>query len=367
VSRAAVVATYDAPIEVEELPVPDLAAGSLLVRMVRGSVCGSDVHFWHGKLAETVEIDLPTVPGHEGVGEIVGFGTGDHVDSCGAPLRVGDRVIWAHAPCRRCRMCTVEEEPALCESILIGYLRNCRRPPYLLGTFSEYAYISPNAGRILVPEDVESDWATAASCALRTVVHAFDRLGPIDSGSSIVVQGTGTVGLFAVAMAAVHSPRRLVAIGAPDSRLRLAREWGATDTISIEEYTDPRERLEAVRSATGGRGADIVMEMSGAPGAFAEGIQIAGPAGRYLVVGTLGGAPQPVLAQFVTTKALRIIGSFSGQAGAYYRALEFMRGHRRTFDWSAILGNTYTLTELEPALAAAASGDEIKPLIDPLS
>jgi L-iditol 2-dehydrogenase len=363
--RAAVLERYNDPLQIRELPVPELEPGSLLLKMHVATVCGSDSHFWQGHFAGVLPIDLPSVPGHEGVGEVVAFGAGARVDSVGAPLKEGDRVLWTHAACGHCHYCSVEREPTLCTNLFIGYFENCTRPPYIAGTFTEYAYVKPAAGRVRVPDEVTSEWASAASCALRTVVHSFSRLGAIGSNDTVVVQGVGAVGLFAVAMAATRSPRRLIAIGDPADRLELAGSFGADTLISVSEHPDPDERVELVREATDGRGASIVMEMSGAPGAFVEGVSMTARNGRYLVVGTLGGAPQPVLPQLITTRGLHIIGSFSGQVDAYYHALDFMAQHRDTFNWDAISGNRYGLADATKALEAVRAGTEIKPLVIP--
>lgn len=364
-TRAAVLEAYDQPVPIRELPLLAPEPGALLVRIDAASICGSDVHFWRGHFAKTFDIELPSVPGHEGVGEIIAFGAGEHIDSVGAPLRVGDRVLWTHAPCGHCHLCTVQREPELCPSLRIGYLRSCAEPPHVLGTFTEHAYVLPGAGRIRVPDAVRSSWASAASCALRTVVHAFDRLGPIDPEHVVVIQGAGPLGLFATALATLRAPASLIVIGAPAARLELAESWGASKTVSVIAHPDPEERREMILEASAGRGADIVIDMAGAPGAFAEGIHMLARDGRYLVVGTTGGEPQPVLGQMITTRGLRIIGSFSGQADAYHKSLQFMERHRDRFDWDQLIGGSYGLDQLTVALEAVESGRETKPLVLP--
>ena len=362
-ARAAVVETYGEPLRVIDLPVPELESGALLVRMDTATVCGSDVHFWRGGFGASFPLELPAVPGHEGVGRIVAFGDGEHVDSIGGKLEVGDRVIWAHAPCGHCHVCNVQLTPEMCPNLWVGYLRNCQVPPYIGGTFGEYAYVLPRAPRVRVPDSVPSGWASAASCALRSVVHAFGKLGPLDSTHTVVIQGSGAVGLFATAMAAVRHPRRLVVIGDPAPRLEIARDWGADATISVAEHPDPADRLVAVRDAVGADGVDVVMDMAGAPGAIAEGVEMLARNGRYLTIGTTGGEPQNVRVHLIVTRALRIIGSLSAHIGDYYTALQFMDQHRDRFDWDRLLGREYGLDEVTAALEAVRTGAEIKPLI----
>lgn len=363
--RAAVVETYGEPLAMHELPVPELVPGSLLVAMDVATVCGSDVHFWKGNFAKTFDIEMPVIPGHEGVGRIVAFGDGEQVDSIGTPLVVGDRVIWAHAPCGHCYQCSVQQSPELCPNLKVGYLSSCEKPPYIAGTFSEHIYVSPRNPRVRVPDAVSSAWASAASCALRSVEHAFGRLGAIEPHQTVVVQGSGAVGLFATAMAAVHSPRRLVVIGDPADRLELARAWGADATISVADHPDAESRLAAVREAVGSDGADIVMDMAGAPGAIAEGLTMLAKDGRYLVIGSVGGVPQEIRANLIVTRALRIIGSFGANIGDYHKALQFMDQYRDRFDWDRMFGREYPLSQATAALEAVASGAEIKAVLVP--
>ena len=106
VSKAAVVRSFKAPIEIEEVPIPyDLEAGALLVRTEMGSVCGTDVHLWQGSLS--AKIELPVILGHEMVGRIVALGSRADCDSVGQKLRMGDRIVWTHTSCGSCFFCTV--------------------------------------------------------------------------------------------------------------------------------------------------------------------------------------------------------------------------------------------------------------------
>ena len=170
------------------------------------------------------------------------------------------------------------------------------RPPYLHGTFADHAHIHPRAGRIRVPDAVSSELASAASCALRSVIAEFDRLGALDYRDTVLIQGAGPLGLFATAVASMHAPRRLIVIGAPDARLELAEEFGADATISIEAYPDLAERTAIVHELTQGRGADVLFEFAGSAHAFGEGVEMAAPKARYVMAGAVGGTPRPVSA-----------------------------------------------------------------------
>lgn len=361
---AAVLAEYNEPLTVQELPIPEPEPGALVVRVAAATVCGSDVHIWEGKLEGVLPIERPLVLGHEIVGEVYSIGAGAELDSLGRRLKIGDRVVWAHEPCLHCHVCTVLHEPMLCPNRRVGQLEACMRPPHFTGGFAEYSYVWPKSGRVVVPDEVETEWASAASCALRTVVNAFERAGRIDYMTSVIIQGAGPLGLFATTLAKAHSPRQIIVIGAPADRLDIARAWGADVTIDIQEHRDPGERLAIIHELCGD-GAEVVFELSGGPTAFAEGLDMVARAGRLVVVGTVGGSPQPVAAHKITIRGLSIVGSNGGDIDSYYKALEFMREMRHEHDWNLMLGERYGLAQVTTALERQRSLAEIKPIIDP--
>jgi threonine dehydrogenase-like Zn-dependent dehydrogenase len=110
----------------------------------------------------------------------------------------------------------------------------------------------------------------------------------------------------------------------------------------------------------------VLLELSGAPGAFAEGVRVAGRNARYAVVGTLGPGTQDVEVSRITTRGLRIAGSLGGDIGTYYKALEFLEREARSFDWDALFsGHRHGLADATAALEAQRSMTEIKPVVDP--
>lgn len=201
-SRAACVVAYKEPLEIRDVPIPDeIEPGAMLVQTEVASICGSEVHLWQGELGIASRIPLPVILGHEMMGRVVRLRSGVKTDTAGQPLQEGDRVVWTHASCGDCYMCTVTHQATLCPNRRMYMFSNCEQPPYLLGGFSEYCYVWPTSGRIKIPNGVSSELASAASCALRTVVHAFDRLGRVENRETVVVQGAGPLGLYAAAMA----------------------------------------------------------------------------------------------------------------------------------------------------------------------
>jgi L-iditol 2-dehydrogenase len=363
--RAAVLDAFGAPFDVREFPVPVAGPGAIVVEIDVATVCGSDLHVWEGQLGGTYTIPMPLIIGHEMVGRVVSLGDGAARDSVGEQLAVGDRIVWANEPCRHCYTCTVERELSLCPNRRLAGMLDCNIAPHFYGAFAEYGYIAAGSGRLRVPDEVESPWASAGSCALRTVINTVEAAGRLDFLDSVVVQGAGPLGLFTTALVSLHSPRQLIVVGAPDERLALASEWGATHTISIEAHPDPSERRELIHGITGLGGPSVAFEVSGARGAAVEGVDMLRPHGRYVISGTVGGARQEIDIARVTTRGLRISGSMSGDIDAYYKAMQFLGRYRDRFDWNRMLGSRYGLHEVNDALDAMSSMREIKPIVDP--
>jgi threonine dehydrogenase-like Zn-dependent dehydrogenase len=300
-----------------------------------------------------VPASLPIILGHEMMGTVVAFGPGPREDSIGQPLAEGDRLLWTHVYCGQCYECRVKHMPTMCRRKKQYMRTNCERFPYLVGGFAQYCYVFPPSGRVRIPDGVPDGVASAASCALRTIIHAFDRVGRIEPHERVVIQGAGPLGLFAVAMAADAGVRDLVVVGGPAPRLALAQRWGARAVVSVDELPTAEGRLARVR------------ELSGAPYAFAEGLDFLRPGGRYAVVGQLGGPLTPVQAALIVRKQATILGVQSADIGQFWKALEFVRRTGDRFDFEAMLTTRYPLARINEAIQSMRAFREIKPLVLP--
>src|SRR5580704_16818650 len=138
-----------------------------------------------------------------------------------------------------------------------------------------------------------------------------------------------------------------------------------TDEILSIERTSPEERNERIRSVTAGRGADGIMEFTGHPQAFNEGLDLIRRGGRYVVVGQLGSGTTTIKPSLIVSKQLRILGSLSGRAIAYWKAQEFIAAHQGHIPFERMISNRYRLDEVNVALERIKSYQEIKPLIEP--
>lgn len=358
-AKVAVLEAYGEPLVLRDVPVPPVGIGEMLVQVSLAGICGTDVHQGRGTL--TIKPPLPNLQGHETIARIVRLGEGRTHDVGGEPLRVGDRVMWAHADCGRCYWCQVARTPVLCASRQ-GY--GFVHPSLLRGGFAEYEHLSANTQVVRVPDELTDEEAVGVGCAFRTVVAGFERLGGVGFQENVVVLGAGPVGLYSALLAADGGAREVTVVGAPAQRLELARRWGAAHVIDIEQLPDPRHRLERIQQLTGGRGPEVVIECSGAPIAFNQGLEMVQKGGRFLVLGQTSAATVPVAPGLITGKGLTVIGSVSAAIPHFYKALQFVRTRRHRYPLGALVSGRYSLEQANDALAAMAAGTEIKPVID---
>jgi threonine dehydrogenase-like Zn-dependent dehydrogenase len=352
------------PMEVWDIEVPELEPGAILVKVEACTMCGTDVHIADGDFEEIGSSHVPLVMGHEIVGRIVALGEGRTTDSLNRPLAEGDLIAWAYGWCDRCYWCTIAKQPTLCANMRMYGWGPADKHPYLTGGYAEYCYVMPICKTVKVPEGLDPRVAASATCAFRTMIHAYEDLGPIKPSDTVVIQGSGPVGLYALAYASQMGARQTIVIGAPEARLAIAERWGA-DVIVDVTATTLEERRARVLELTDGRGADIVVECSGVTAAFEEGMDLIRRGGRYLVVGASERRKAQIDASYINQKQIALVGTVSADVSHYYRALQFLADHGDRFDFAALLGNTYGLDQVGDALQAMREAREAKPVIVP--
>ncbi|SJN13273.1 Alcohol dehydrogenase [Leucobacter sp. 7(1)] len=358
---AAVLTEHGAPLELQELPLPDhIEPGAALVRITCTTLCGTDIEIWAGKMSFPGM--LPMVLGHEMVGEVIAVGEGT-TDALGEALAVGDRIGWSESVCGKCFGCTVLRQPVACSNRGYGFLQSTQVHPFATAGLAEIAYVTPGAQKLRLPDEVKDTWASAAGCAAKTVLRAFERAGGVRPGSRVIIQGSGALGLFATAVASISGAATVITAGAPAARLELAQRFGATHTIDIAGGSEAT--IARALELTDGEGADLILDFAGAPSIGPEAVGMAAQRGTIAIVGSTGPAGEPFPLSTIMGKELTVVGSLNGDVADYYRSIEFFRSFADRFPWDELFSAPCGLEEASARIANMHELGEVKAVIDP--
>ncbi|KAF1058652.1 alcohol dehydrogenase AdhP [Burkholderia gladioli] len=260
--KAAVVREFGKPLAIEEVPVPTPGPGQILVKIAATGVCHTDLHAAEGDWP--VKPKPPFIPGHEGVGHVVGLGAGvKHVLE-------GDRVgvPWLYTTCGHCRHCLGGWE-TLCESQQnTGYSVN--------GSFAEYVVADPNfVGHL--PDNISFVDIAPILCAGVTVYKGL-KVTDTKPDDWVVISGIGGLGHLAVQYAKAMG-LNVIAVDIDDEKLELAKRLGAALAVNAK-HEDP---VRFVRSAVGGARGVLVTAVSRS--AFAQAMGMVGRGGTVSLNG----------------------------------------------------------------------------------
>ncbi len=362
--KAAVMEAPNKPVAIAEFSEPQLEKGAVLLRTLASEVCGTDVHLLHGRLPG---VPYPIIPGHGNVGEIESI-NGIVKDVLGKQLLTGDTVTFldVHETCNNCWYCLVAKTTTRCPHRKVyGITYSSKDPPHLLGGWVEKIYLKPGVKIVKLPSNVPPRLMIAGGCGLPTSVHAIDR-AKIRLGDTVVVQGSGPVGLSTAILAQLSGALRVIVVGAPKLRLEFAKRLGVDDTINIEEH-DPASRVQRVLELTDGRGADVVIEATGNAAAVGEGANMTRDAGRLVVVGQYTNAGDITINPHlqINKKHLEIRGSWGTDFSHVYRAVQVLSKHADRFPWMNFITKEFSLPETNEAIASVEQLQVVKAVIKP--
>jgi alcohol dehydrogenase len=303
-------------LEARRIPLPRVGDDDGMLRIEACGLCGTD----HEQFTGGIRVAGPFVPGHEIVGVV------DDVGPTAAQrwgVATGDRV--AVVPFQACRAC------AACRA---GDLRHCERhgfrefygatpldrAPGLWGGYAEAAYLGPDALLLPVPEGLDPVLATVFNPLGAGIQWAVD-MPETEPGAVVAVLGPGIRGLCAAAAAKDAGAGFVLVTGfgpRDAERLALAPRFGADLTVDVA-HSDPVGEL---RDATGGRGADVVVDVTAnAPDAFGQAIHLARSGGTIVVAGMRSFAPvEGFVPDLIVAKELKVLGALGVDAAAYRAA-----------------------------------------------
>ncbi len=353
---AAIFSGQGQPFRLEEFPVPKPGPGEVLVEITCSTICGSDLHTWHGRRQEPT----PCVLGHEIVGRIVAFGAKTpRVDLRGEALTEGDRITWTiAASCGDCFFCR-RGLPQKCEH-LFKYGHNAIAPGReFSGGFAECCILTVGTGIVKLPDSLSDALAAPANCAVSTVAAAMRLAGPLE-GSTVTVLGCGVLGMNAVAMARFLGAEKVIACDIVPGRSGIAGRFGAT------HFTTPATLFETTRDLTDGRGTDIAFEFSGASTAVSAAISATRTGGTAVIAGiTTPGSEVKLDANDLVRRMLTIRGLHNYGPGDLVSAVDFLSAGADGLPFAELAGGEFALREIERAFNDSSSRPGLRTALIP--
>jgi threonine dehydrogenase-like Zn-dependent dehydrogenase len=361
--EAVVMTAPGRPLQRRRVPAPMPGPGGAVLETIASEVCGTDVHLHHGRLSG---VPYPIIPGHVNCGRVLET-NGPLVDVEGRAISAGAIVTFfdVFGTCGNCWYCLVAKAATRCPHRRV-YGITTAAADGLLGGWAERIEILPGVKVLPLPEGIDALDFMGGGCGLPTGLHAVERAG-IALGDTVVVQGSGPVGLNAAIFAQLAGALRVLVVGAPQARLTAAKRLGVEDVLDIKEVTSAADRVSWVRDRTAGRGADIVIEASGNPAAVVEGLEMLRDAGRYVVVGQYTDSGDATLNphRHINRRHATILGCWGYEFTHLHRALQLMARHNARFRWRDLITREYRLEEAAQALEDMERLAVVKAVIRP--
>ncbi len=275
-------------IGVEDVPKPKIIdSDDAIVRVTTSTICGTDIHIWHGGMPE---VEAPRIIGHEFCGEVVEVGPAVR------DLKVGDKVaVSCVTQCGECFYC------------VRGIYSHCTTGSWIFGYMidgcqAEYVRVPhANMGMFKIPEGLTEEDVLFVGDILSTGYFGAEQ-ACIEPGDTVAVMGSGPVGMCAMITARLWGPSRIIAVDLNQDRLNEAVKLGIAD-LSL----NPAEVNvgDAIRDLTGGRGADRTIEAVGAKGTYEMALDAVRPGGNVSIIGVFE-QPQTLPMNTLWIKNIRI-------------------------------------------------------------
>jgi threonine 3-dehydrogenase len=331
-----------------EIPVPEPGPGEALIRVAAASICGTDLHIkgWDDWAAGRIK-NLPLTFGHEVTGHVEAVGPEVHHLALGTFVSVE-----THLFCGYCPMCRTGRAH-ICENLRILGVD-------VIGAFADFVVIPALNGWEVDPR-IPPEAASILEPFGNAVHTAFSGGGAEEiATAAVVVLGCGPIGLFALGVARAAGARMVIAVEPNDFRLDLAKQMGA-DVLVDPSADDP---VDAVRRATDGHGAEVVLEMSGVPKVIDQGTRMLARGGRMSLLGLPSEPVSLDLTDQVIFKEARLFGVTGRELFRTWQQTTTLLASGMV-DVTPVITHRFRLEQFEEAFAAMASGRSGKVIMIP--
>ncbi|MGH2456250.1 MAG: zinc-dependent alcohol dehydrogenase [Candidatus Limnocylindria bacterium] len=345
--RSVVVAVLDAPgeIRIRELPMPVPGPEDALLRPRLVGICGTDCKIYDG----SIPVPYPLILGHEIVGEVTEMGAAA-ADRLG--LERGDLVVAeTSVPCWSCRQCRSGDYRFCSRRRAYGINTPITEPPGLWGGLAECMYLAPGSILHRVPAGMTPKRALVATL-LANGIEWVQALGGLRAGDAVVIQGCGPQGLAAAVAARAAGASRVImtGLGRDAARLQLAARLGVDTTL----IADQEDVAAWVTNHTEG-GADVVLDVTGAPASPAVSVRMVRTRGTLVLAGLSGGRMSELRLDDVVNREIRIQGAFVKGEAAFRSALALAGQLGPDHPVDEIVSHVFPLGSLADAITAACT------------
>jgi putative phosphonate catabolism associated alcohol dehydrogenase len=346
-SLAAVFTAVGEPLTLKRFPLPEMKGSEVIVRIRCATICGSDLHSYFGRRHSP----LPSVLGHEMVGEVAAIGPKGAGDFHGAPLKLGDRVTWSMVwSCGECYYCRNGLRPK-CERLFKFGHEEISNERSLIGGMAEHCWLPEGTAIFRVPENVPDSVASPSNCATATVAAVFRYAGAL-TDEVVVIHGAGMLGLTACAMAASVGASQVIVLEPDPHRREAALKFGAG--VALDSALAPAEILAKIKELSGGRGADAGLEFAGYPESVELGVTLLRMGGRFVMAGaTFPGRPSQIAAEQLVRRMIRLQGVYNYSPEDLEAALAFLARVVGRYPFADLVGASFPLHEVNAAIAFA--------------
>jgi threonine dehydrogenase-like Zn-dependent dehydrogenase len=357
-------ATLLAPrrLEVREYPYPEsLEPGAVLLRMLASGICGTDKHTYRGETEQYLGTEyerstpFPIIQGHENVGVVGEVGPGGAVSFDGTPLAAGDRVIPApNRACGRCHMCSRGFPYYLCRNIEnYGNSLTSAVAPHLFGGWSEYLYLKPGTAMFRVPEELPDEVAVLTE--IFAVTHSLERAAALrrpagfQPGDAVAIIGAGPLGLAHAIKASLMGAGQVLVLDPSSKRRGLAAR--VADAVALAPGDGAAVEL---RGRCHGEGADVVVNATGFPGAFAQATAIVRDGGTIIEVGAfVDMGDEAFNPAVICGRSLTLLGVGGEDLQSYEGTLALMARHRGHILFDEIVSHRFAIEDAPTAMTTA--------------
>lgn len=355
--KAAVCYEPGKPLVLENVEVSPPDKDEVKVRLAATGICHSDIHTIKGEFPAK----LPGIPGHESAGYV------EEVGEDVTLVKPGDHVVFSVMPsgCGSCRNCVLGLRH-LCLNAAPWRPHHRSQKGELLvplagpvGGFAEYTTVH-KYNVVKIPEDVPMDQAALMGCCVVTGFGAVINRARVQPLSSVVVIGTGGVGVNALQGAVYSGAYPIIAVDVLDKKLEMSRNFGATHTINSSSEKEP---VDAIKQLTDGRGADYVFVTVGSAAAVRQGFSMLGSRGLEVIVGVSLDKFSFTATDFVGNEGM-ITGCALGSTRLLVDVPRYMELYNKgALKLEELISGRYPLDQINEAIESMEKGEVLRNVI----